>query len=72
ARRGVLVTRGHAIESLAAATDVLLDKTGTLTEGRLRLLSIETFSDLDAENCLALACAMEQAESHPIAQSLRG
>ncbi|MBN6211267.1 heavy metal translocating P-type ATPase [Ralstonia flatus] len=71
ARRGVLVTRGHAIESLAAATDVLLDKTGTLTEGRLRLLSIETFSDLDAEDCLALACAMEQSENHPIAQSLR-
>lgn len=71
ARRGVLVTRGHAIESLAAVTDVLLDKTGTLTEGRLRLLSIETFAELDAEHCLALACAMEQAENHPIAQSLR-
>ena len=71
ARRGVLVTRGHAIESLAAVTDVLLDKTGTLTEGRLRLLSIETFADVDADHCLALACAMEQAENHPIAQSLR-
>ena len=71
ARRGVLVTRGHAIESLAAVTDVLLDKTGTLTEGRLRLLSIETFSDADAETCLAMACAMEQSENHPIAQSLR-
>lgn len=71
ARRGVLVTRGHAIESLAAVTDVLLDKTGTLTEGRLRLLSIETFADVDAEHCLALACAMEQSENHPIAQSLR-
>ncbi len=71
ARRGVLVTRGHAIESLAAVTDVLLDKTGTLTEGRLRLLSIETFSHVDAETCLAMACAMEQAENHPIAQSLR-
>lgn len=71
ARRGVLVTRGHAIESLAAVTDVLLDKTGTLTEGRLHLLSIETFADVDAEHCLALACAMEQSENHPIAQSLR-
>ncbi|KFX30148.1 heavy metal translocating P-type ATPase [Ralstonia solanacearum] len=71
ARRGVLVTRGHAIESLAAVTDVLLDKTGTLTQGRLRLLSIETFDDLDAQRCLALACALEQAENHPIAQSLR-
>ncbi len=71
ARRGVLVTRGHAIESLAGVTDVLLDKTGTLTEGRLRLLSIETSDDLDAPQCLALACALEQAENHPIAQSLR-
>ncbi|MDE2203739.1 MAG: heavy metal translocating P-type ATPase [Burkholderiaceae bacterium] len=71
ARRGVLVTRGHAIESLAAVTDVLLDKTGTLTEGRLRLLSIETYAEVDAEACLAMACAMEQAENHPIAQSLR-
>ncbi|WP_197328028.1 heavy metal translocating P-type ATPase [Ralstonia syzygii] len=71
ARRGVLVTRGHAIEGLAAVTDVLLDKTGTLTQGRLRLLSIETFDDPDAQQCLALACALEQAENHPIAQSLR-
>ncbi len=71
ARRGVLVTRGHAIEGLAAVTDVLLDKTGTLTQGRLRLLSIETFDDPDAQRCLALACALEQAENHPIAQSLR-
>ncbi len=71
ARRGVLVTRGHAIESLAAVTDVLLDKTGTLTQGHLRLLSIETFDDPDAQQCLALACALEQAENHPIAQSLR-
>lgn len=71
ARRGVLVTRGHAIESLAAVTDVLLDKTGTLTEGRLCLLSVETFADVDAETCLAMACAMEQSENHPIAQSLR-
>ncbi|WP_347334973.1 heavy metal translocating P-type ATPase, partial [Ralstonia pseudosolanacearum] len=71
ARRGVLITRGHAIESLAAVTDVLLDKTGTLTQGHLRLLSIETFDDPDAQQCLALACALEQAENHPIAQSLR-
>ncbi|ATG20139.1 copper-translocating P-type ATPase [Ralstonia pickettii] len=71
ARRGVLVTRGHAIENLAAVTDVLLDKTGTLTEGRLRLVRIETFADVDAESCLAIAAAMEQSENHPIAQSLR-
>ena len=36
-----------------------------------RLLSVETFSHVDAETCLAMACAMEQAENHPIAQSLR-
>lgn len=71
ARRGVLVTRGHAIEGLAAVTDVLLDKTGTLTEGRLHLVSVETFADVDAETCLAMACAVEQSENHPIAQSLR-
>ena len=46
-RLGLLVTRGHALETLARATHFVFDKTGTLTEGRLRLLetrALGTFS----------------------------
>ncbi|HSF48540.1 MAG TPA: heavy metal translocating P-type ATPase metal-binding domain-containing protein, partial [Burkholderiales bacterium] len=40
ARRGVLITRGHALETLARATHFVFDKTGTLTEGKLKLIGV--------------------------------
>ena len=68
--RGLLVTRGHVVESLAQATRIVFDKTGTLTEGRLiltetRLLQ-DTFSEEDA---LKLAAALERTSEHPIARA---
>lgn len=66
--RGVLVTRGHALETLAAATDVVFDKTGTLTEGRLARLHTERFSDRSEEQCLSLAAVLEQGSEHPVAR----
>ncbi len=66
AREGLLVTRGHAVETLAQVTDVVLDKTGTLTTGRMRLSRIDTLSDLDERICLALAVSLEQSSSHPL------
>jgi Cu2+-exporting ATPase len=65
-RRGVLVTSGTALERLAAATHVVLDKTGTLTEGRARLLP-EPGRDGAA---LRLAAGMARASRHPLAQAL--
>ncbi|HEX5613241.1 MAG TPA: heavy metal translocating P-type ATPase, partial [Burkholderiales bacterium] len=65
--RGVVLTRGRALEALARATDVVLDKTGTLTEGRLRLANVQTFGSATAAECLALARALEATSRHPLA-----
>ena len=69
-RRGVLLTRGHALETLARVTDVVLDKTGTLTEGRFAVAAVEPLADADRAQCLALAAAMERGGEHPIARAL--
>lgn len=71
ARRGVVVTRGHAIETLARATDFVFDKTGTLTEGRPVLLETLALGGITAEAALALAAAIEQCSEHALGRALR-
>ncbi len=70
-RAGLLVTRGHALETLARATHFVFDKTGTLTEGKLRLLETRTLAGLSADECLRLAGALERHSEHPVARALR-
>jgi len=67
---GLLVTRGHALETLARTTHFIFDKTGTLTLGQLQLRETRTFSGLAAAECLALAGALERHSEHPIARAL--
>ena len=71
AREGLLVTRGHAIETLARSTHVVFDKTCTLTSGRMRLLEVLPLGTVGAEDGLRLAGALEGASEHPIAQVFR-
>ncbi|HJW24398.1 MAG TPA: heavy metal translocating P-type ATPase [Rhodocyclaceae bacterium] len=71
ARDGLLVTRGHAIETLARATHFVFDKTGTLTTGRMRLVDVMPLGELSRERCLVLAAALEQASEHPLGVALR-
>ena len=71
ARDGLLVTRGHAIETLARATHFVFDKTGTLTTGRMHLVDVLPAADLSRDDCLALAAALERASEHPLASALR-
>lgn len=67
-RLGVLTTRGHALETLAKVTHVVLDKTGTLTQGRLSLESLKTFNAFDEAQCLNIAAALEIGSEHPVAK----
>lgn len=69
-RRGVLVTRGHAIEALARATHFVFDKTGTLTEGRPALVETVVMRDTTVGQALQLAASMEVASEHPVARAL--
>jgi len=67
-RRGVLITRGHALETMAQVTRVVFDKTGTLTVGKPVLQATYALTELDAARCLQLAASLEQASEHPLAQ----
>ncbi len=71
AKDGLLVTRGHAIETLARATHFVFDKTGTLTTGRMHLVDLLPTADLPRDECLAIAAALERASEHPLASALR-
>lgn len=66
---GMLLTRGHVLEGLNQIDTLVLDKTGTLTEGRLTLSAIHPLRELDADACLALAAALENRSEHPIARA---
>ncbi|MCL2524806.1 MAG: cadmium-translocating P-type ATPase [Betaproteobacteria bacterium] len=70
ARDGLLVTRGHAIETLARATHFVFDKTGTLTTGRMRLVAVEGRGALTQTGALAIAAALERHSEHPVGSAL--
>ena len=70
-RLGLLVIRGHVLEGLVNTTDLVLDKTGTLTMGEPELTNIINIrADHTEETALALACAMEVGQRHPLALSV--
>ncbi|MDP1635596.1 MAG: heavy metal translocating P-type ATPase [Gallionellaceae bacterium] len=70
-RLGLLVARGHAIETLARADHFVFDKTGTLTWGRLRLREMLPLAGMTAEAAIRLAAALEQGSEHAIGAALR-
>ena len=70
--RGVALTRSRAVEALERASDVVVDKTGTLTTGRFTIARFVPLSPLGAERCLALARALETSSRHPIARAFAG
>ena len=68
---GLLIVRGHVLEGLAKATDLVLDKTGTLTMGQPELQEITHLrSGYCREDVLALAAALESGQKHPLALSI--
>jgi P-type Cu+ transporter len=70
AQAGVLVKDAAALERLTAATTVLIDKTGTLTEGKPRVVSIHPENDLSEDELLTLAASAESSSEHPLARAL--
>ena len=70
-RLGLLSTRGHALETLARATDFVFDKTGTLTTGEFSLRDMQVLRGENTQ-ALAIARALEQGSTHPVATALRG
>ncbi len=68
-KRGILVLRGHALETLAQVTHVVFDKTGTLTVGHPEIVDVQALADISAEECLKLAASLEQTSEHPLARA---
>ena len=69
AELGVLFRRGAALETLAKADIIVLDKTGTLTEGRPELTDLKVVSGEESE-ILAMIAAVEARSEHPVAEAI--
>ncbi len=70
ARSGILYRNADALERARRLTLVLLDKTGTITEGRPRLTDRVRVSGVGDDELLGLAAALEKGSAHPLAQAL--
>jgi len=70
AQEGVLVKNAEALERLEKATTLVVDKTGTLTEGRPKLMDVLPAGGFDAKEFLRLAASLEQDSEHPLAAAI--
>lgn len=70
ARMGVIIRGPDALESARKVDVVALDKTGTVTEGRLEAVAVETTEGVDSAELLALAAALESRSEHPAAKAV--
>ena len=67
---GVLIKGAKPLEALARIRTLILDKTGTLTDGRPQIVSIDRHGDMAEDEVLYFAAALDQASKHPIAQAI--
>jgi Cu+-exporting ATPase len=70
ARIGVLFKNAEAIEVLRKVDTLVIDKTGTLTEGRPKLVGVVTAEGIDEADVLRLAASLERGSEHPLAEAI--
>ncbi len=70
ARAGILVKNAEALERFCAADTLVLDKTGTLTEGKPRVQQVEGLDGQASDEMLRLAASLERGSEHPLAAAL--
>lgn len=70
AQNGILIRNAEALETLEKVDTVVVDKTGTLTEGKPKLVTVEPAADWDESTLLALVAAVEAASEHPLAAAI--
>ena len=70
ATAGVLIRNAEALETLERVDTLIVDKTGTLTEGQPSLRSVVTTEGWDEDELLRLAASLERASEHPLAQAV--
>ena len=72
ARRGIVIRDPDALRLLNKVQKVVLDKTGTLTTGNLRVSKIVALAGADQNRSIAMAAAIEKSSAHPIAKAISG
>jgi heavy metal translocating P-type ATPase len=70
AKQGILIKGGKALETLAQVRALVIDKTGTLTHGRAKIVSTSLMSDIPPDELLRLTASLDQASKHVIAQTI--
>ncbi len=72
AKNGVLIKKAEALETLAKVDTIVVDKTGTLTEGKPRLQSVilNSGSEISEDELLKLAASLERSSEHPLAEAI--
>ncbi|MFB7950832.1 heavy metal translocating P-type ATPase [Streptomyces sp. NPDC056045] len=70
AQLGILIKGPEVLETTRRVDTIVLDKTGTVTTGRMTLLTVHTADDTTENDVLRLAGALEHASEHPIAQAV--
>src|SRR5713101_98240 len=72
AHAGVLIRNAEALETLAKVDTLVIDKTGTLTEGKPRLASMQVFDEnaFHKDELLSLAASLERSSEHPLARAI--
>jgi len=70
AQAGVLIKDAEALERMAKVDTLIVDKTGTLTEGKPKLTDVAALGDESEETILTLAAALEKSSEHPLAEAI--
>jgi len=70
AGEGVLIRNAEALEKFESVDTLIVDKTGTLTEGRPRLTTVEAADGVDEAEMLRLAASLERSSEHPLAEAI--
>ncbi|MBC7386156.1 MAG: heavy metal translocating P-type ATPase [Cryobacterium sp.] len=70
AQNGVLIRKAEALEILQKVDTLVVDKTGTLTEGKPKVVSFKTFEGFDERSLFEFAAALEKGSEHPLAAAV--
>ena len=70
ARHGILIKGGKALETMARIRSLVVDKTGTLTDGRAKVVSVDAEQGFAQDDVIRIAASLDQASKHIIAQTL--
>ena len=70
AKRGILIRRGEAIQTMKDVKTIMFDKTGTITKGKPEVTDIKTFGKMKEKEFLEIAASLEKLSEHPLSKAI--